>query len=452
MPEPITADGRQDERASAAAPAAAPPGPPGTAVWGMAQRIAFRFVFVYLVLYCLPFPLDYLNLAPTDWLAELYIRAQHALTPWVGSHVLHLARPIVYQPTGSGDTMADYVWALCLLALAGLATLAWTLLDRRRREHRGLHRWLRIYVRYWLAWILLSYGMSKVIQLQMPTPMADRLEEPLGQFSPMGLLWTFMGYSTAYECFAGAMEVLGGVLLFFRRTATLGALFTVAVIGNVVLLNFCYDVPVKLFSLHLLLAALFLAAPDARRLACVLVLNRPAAPVRFEPYWRARWARIAQLVLKTAIVGYALYSSTSQSVEGYRAMHPTGPDVPPLFGVYQVEEFVRNGKPVPAVATEESRWLQIGARSRGYVAIKLMAGPKQVYNVSFAKSAVTFTSLGTQDRIGVFTWSRPAPLHVVLQGTWSKLPLAVRLRELPVGNYPLMKRGFHWIQELPFNR
>ena len=92
----------------------------------------------------------------------------------------------------------------------------------------------------------------------------------------MGVLWSFMGASLAYTIFAGATEVTGGLLLVFRRTASPGALVSFAVLANIVALNFCYDVPVKLYSVNLLLMAAFLAAPDATRLANALVLNRPA--------------------------------------------------------------------------------------------------------------------------------------------------------------------------------
>jgi hypothetical protein len=49
------------------------------------------------------------------------------------------------------------------------------------------------------------------------------------------------------------------------------------VLANIVALTFCYDVPVKLYSSHLLLMAVFLVAPDLRRLLN-LVWNRPTAP------------------------------------------------------------------------------------------------------------------------------------------------------------------------------
>ena len=131
-------------------------------------------------------------------------------------------------------------------------------------------------VRFVLGATMLSYGWAKVFPNQMPAPGPDRLLNPIGETSPMGLLWTFMGASSAYQIFAGVGEVVGGTLLFWRRTALLGALVLVVVLANVVALNFCYDVPVKLYSSHLLAMALFIVAPHVPRLLDVLVLNRPA--------------------------------------------------------------------------------------------------------------------------------------------------------------------------------
>jgi len=52
--------------------------------------------------------------------------------------------------------------------------------------------------------------------VQFEPPGYGRLTQPLGQYSPMALLWTFMGYSPLYTSFTGSAEVIGGVLLFFR--------------------------------------------------------------------------------------------------------------------------------------------------------------------------------------------------------------------------------------------
>ena len=316
--------------AAAAVPAAASP------AWSLARRLAFRFVFCYLVLYNLPFPLYWLPVPGLGAVFTAYHKLWDVVVLWTGAQVLHLAHPIeiLRGKTGSGDTTYNYVQMLCFAAFAALAALAWTLAALGRgkaREHRRLHELLRIYVRYALGTTLLSYGMSKVIKLQFPFPSQDRLLEPFGQASPMGLLWTFMGVSTPYTVFSGAMEVLGGVLLFFRRTATLGALVTVAVMTNVFMLNMCYDVPVKLFSLHLLLMAVFLLVPDLGRLANVLVLNRPAEPRSLAPPWSARWARIAGLALCVLYLGYLLFTNIQS---GLQMPSQFGPGTIPKAPIY----------------------------------------------------------------------------------------------------------------------
>ena len=251
--------------------------------WSLLQRIGFRFVCAYLIFYTTPAPGRSSLIAAipgTTFLTRPYVKMWRAIVEWVAAHVFHLTGSVAVYPqvNGSGDSTLDYIQVLCYAALAAVAALVWSILDRKRTEYRRLHAWLRIWVRYTLAFTLFSYGFAKVFPLQFqPAPLA-RMMEPFHDFSPMGVLWTFMGASMAYTIFAGASEVLGGLLLLFPRTTSLGALVSGAVMLNVVMLNFCYDVPVKLYSANLLLMAVFLAAPDLGRLANVFLWNRPTRP------------------------------------------------------------------------------------------------------------------------------------------------------------------------------
>jgi hypothetical protein len=76
---------------------------------------------------------------------------------------------------------------------------------------------------------MIGYGAAKVISSQFPPPTLDRLMQPYGDSSPMGLLWTFMGASEPYTMFVGFAEMISGILLFPRKTSTLGALMSVGV-------------------------------------------------------------------------------------------------------------------------------------------------------------------------------------------------------------------------------
>ena len=297
--------------------------------WNLARRIAFRFVCAYLILYNLPMAghTDLLGVIPgMSWFSEKYVQFWRAIVPWVAIHVFHLSGPVTVYPAvnGSGDTTLDYVENFCLLVVAAAAALVWSLVDYRRTEYRRLYAYLRIWVRFALSFTLFEYGFAKVFPTQFIFPPLSRLVEPLGEFSPMGLLWNFMGYSTAYIIFSGLAEVTGATLLLFRRTATLGALASAAVLLNIVMLNYCYDVPVKLYSSNLLLMAIFLMTPDLGRLARVFVLNQPAAPADLSvppidiPRVPPRWRKIGVVVFKIAFVGYFLFGMIKGGWQSYQ--------------------------------------------------------------------------------------------------------------------------------------
>src|SRR5579872_7450621 len=236
--------------------------------WTLAFRIAFRFFFVYLGLSCLTtqvlpnlFPIPKIAFPNLATLAPI---RQTVL--WTAKHVFQVSS-LVYQGTGSGDKTFDWVLAFCVLSIAVCAAGVWSVLDRKREEYIVLHKWFHLFLRFAVSSEMLLYGMVKVIPLQMPFPFLTRLVEPFGNFSPMGVLWYSIGASPGYEMFAGCAEMLGGILLIFPRTTTLGALVCLADATETFMLNMTYDVPVKLLSFHLILMSLTLLAPELSRMA-----------------------------------------------------------------------------------------------------------------------------------------------------------------------------------------
>ncbi len=123
-----------------------------------------------------------------------------------------------------------------------------------------------------------------------------------------------------------------GVLLLFRHTTTLGALVAAGVMSNVVMLNFGYDIPVKLFSTHLLLFAGALLVPDGRRLLNVLLLNPPAGVADLTPPFTARRANLIRLGVKALVVGGILYQTVSSGA-GESLGIDVGPELRHWVGV-----------------------------------------------------------------------------------------------------------------------
>jgi uncharacterized membrane protein YphA (DoxX/SURF4 family) len=419
--------------------------------WNITKRVAFRFAFAYFVLYIIPFPVEFLPF--TSSLIQKYTDLWQAIVPWVGRRILHLSYEITVFQNGSGDTTYNYVQVLCFLALAAAAATIWSVLDRRRPNYERLHQWLRLYVRFSLAGAMIAYGAIKVIPLQMPAPHLTRLIEPYGDSSPMGLLWTFVGASKGFEIFTGCAEMLGGVLLIFPRTTTLGALICFADTTQIFILNMCYDVPVKLYSFHLLIMSVFLLAPDFRRLANLFLFNRGVEAARLQRLFRRRWLDRVALAVQILFGLYLIGSSLYGGYQRYKVYGEHAPR-PPLYGIWSVDEFSLDGQARPPLLTDATRWQRAIFQSPGFLTIQPMSGPNQSFRLDLDMGNKTL-SLGKRDDPdwkAEFTFDQPAPESITLEGEWEGHRTYARLIRVDESKFLLKSRGFHWIQEYPFNR
>ena len=427
------------------------------AAWRAATRIAFRFCVVYFGLYIvLTQMLTSLLLATTNdsgaFELDMTPPAKAAIV-WISAHVFRIAQPIVTFETGSGDRVYDWVELACILALAIVGTIIWCVLDRKRTSYRKMHTWFRVFARFSLAATMLTYGASKIIPLQMPFPFLNRLVEPYGNFSPMGVLWSFVGASPAYEIFTGCAEMLGGILLFLPRTTTLGALVCLADATQVFLLNMTYDVPVKLLSFHLILLSLFLLAPDAKRLANMFFLDRTAAPSSDRPLFRTaranRIAMVAQILAGLFLIGANLYGSVSE-YKIYGAGRPKSP----LYGIWNVEDFTLDGQTHAPLITDAARWRRVVFDFPEFMTIHGMDDEAQGYRAKIDENAKTLaiTKFGNDKWSANFSFARPAPDQLIVDGVMDNHKVHAQMKLFDRSQFLLVSHGFHWIQDYPFNR
>jgi hypothetical protein len=447
------------------APASTAAGSPAPAAWPWWQRVLFRFAFVYALL----------ETTPWSWLEQipgvaLVTRYYDMLDRWAvqaaNARLFHVRETLV-PVNGSGDT--SYAWAaLCLyLSVAAAAALVWSALDRRRRAHPRLLYALRTVVRYWVAAAALSYGIIKLFQLQMPFPTLSQLATPLGDFLPMRFSWMFIGYSASYQFFSGLVETVAGVLLLGRRTVTLGLMVAAGAFLNVALINLSYDVPVKLYSMQLLLGCAFLLALDARRLFTFLVLNR-AAPgtAAYEPPYGARWHRWAGWAGKGVLVVLFLVMPLWRTWErsrspAFRALLGLAPARPFRAGVYDVRRFVRNGDTLAVTAADRLRWRDviIDNGTGGSVATADTAFWQRYGRGYFRYHADTVqrtvaawrVSARPGDSVPVFTARYELPDSATVR-LWARLRGDSVYAELvrTDRHFPLTERQFHWLSE--YNR
>lgn len=419
--------------------------------WGPAKRLLFRFVFCYLVLYIFPFPLD---LIPGPFFEELPVKLWDPLVLSAGQHVF--GTEITVRPRGSGDTTWNYVQVFCILVLSLVATALWTVLDRKRTDYARLSGWLLAFVRLKLATAMVQYGAYKVIQAQFPGPAFGDLLQTFGGSSPMGLLWRFMGASKAYNFFTGAAEMLAGLLLIARRTTLLGALVCAGIMGNVFLLNMSYDVPVKLYSFHLLAMAVLLVLPGLERLADVFLRNREARPLRLQALLPGRLHH-AGLVLRALLVLGVAGLSLSQAYEGATQYGDLAPRSP-LHGLWEVDELEMDGKILPPLLTDPVRWRRVMFEHPEMLILQLMDDSsdesRRYYRLALDPRKRTLQLMGFRDKkpTSSFAYQQPAPGFLTLEGTHEGHKVKAKLHRADDSRFLLKTRGFHWINETPFNR
>jgi hypothetical protein len=422
--------------------------------WRLSTLVAFRWCVVYFGLY----------VATTQMLPSM-VRLPMAGIPllgmvpplrnifiWIGTHVLQISGPIRVQGSGSGDKLFDWVQVFSLLLIAVVVTAVWSVIDRQRRHHAVLNSWFRLFIRFALGTTMMQYGLSKVVPLQMPVIFLNRLVEPFGNFSPMGVLWTSIGAAPGYEIFAGSAELLGGALLFVPRTALLGALICLLDAITIFTLNMTYDVPVKLFSFHLILLSLVLLAPNGRSLIDMLLLNRSARAVSEPPVGQSRRVQRGWRVAQISYGAYVLLLGAMGSIVSWQQFGGGAPKSP-LFGIWEIETMSMDGQVRPPLLTDESRWRRAIFQAPTTLTLQRMDDSFEYFGVAIdvSKRTMSLTARGGKES-STLTFDRPTPERLVLDGPIRGRPVHLELALRDPNSFLLKSRGFNWVQEVPFNR
>lgn len=419
------------------------------------MKIAFRFCFVYFVLFCLLFAQIVFAFfgVVAHWLPQTAVMWQlTVLAPaldWVGGHVFGVEAEL-HRDSGSGDQAAIWVLVFCLLVIAAVSTVVWSWLDRRRPDYTRLWAWFLTFLRLCVAGQMLFYGFAKLVPTQMPEPPLAALLRPYGEFSPASVLWLQVGSSFPYEMTLGAVEVIAGLLLFLPRTATLGALLGVASMAQVFLLNMTFDVPVKILSGHLLVMGLVLLVPQYRRLADFFIVQRRTEPAgQPELFADARANTIATRVQ----VFLGIWMVAGSVLTGWQSWNEYGGgrDKPDLYGIWTVDRFDVDGTTTAPLTTDQYRWQRVVFDVPDVLTYQRMSG--ELVDAPVEVDGNNLTVAGPDGSpLATLAASRPTPDELQLTGTLAGRDVAIWLDRTDPDQFTLRNRGFHWVQEYPYFR
>ena len=344
----------------------------------------------------------------------------------------------------------------------------------RRVNMKQIGWMLHWVVRMVVLAMLLPYAVFKLGLMQMSTPDFPELLITLGEKTPMGLLWTFMGFSPVVQFLAGLAEFAACVLLLWRRTAWLGGLIGFLDLAVVWLLNMTFDVPVKIPSAIQALLFLLVLAPWLPRLFRFIAgqateaVDAPRVITSDKIHRVTRFFPALAAVVLLGGAGFAMFTGIPKAVD--RA----GTE---LSGVHTVA----GGDIAPSAdLSQDNRWSEIAFGSidgfqaerfpqvegetpegdfHGLLALRRTSGALQVgfYTLQGDRVIIQLTAPMTDDRVN----ARPrGPIEETLEFTWrtngdtlellSDYGTAFTLTPSKLGT-TLLDQPFTWIAP-PFNR
>jgi hypothetical protein len=310
-----------------------------------------------------------------------------------------------------------------ILAISLIGGILWGYAERNDVDYKVRYYWLRVFLRYRLAIGLIAFGLLQVFPVQFPHATLSDMHTNYGDYLQWKLYYLTNSVAHAhYEQALGILEVVGGLLLLWRATVSLGAIISVSMLFNIVLANFAYQLGDHIYATLLLIAASFVMLYDAGRIINLFVLRRAARAERFRPDfsgWRAQRLHVAA---KATVFACLLFFAGLVSYSYHHSNWPL-PDATATLkgaaGYYNVREFEWNGKVLPYSLTDPNRWQDVVFEQWNTISIHSSKPvPIEVANpaIAYANEQRTYEYAGNGGRLFYGYTVDPAAQSIRLQG------------------------------------
>jgi len=167
-------------------------------------------------------------------------------------------------------------------------------------------QFIRVALTYYISWILMAYGFSKLQMIQFPPLDQVTSQMKIGEMDLDVLFWTTIGASKGINIVFGSIEVLAALLLLFQRTRQIGLLISLIIASQIIVFNFSFDISVKYFASLLWLSIIYLSYNTLRQIGIALLHQRPLI---LEKGIRVEVSSILKNTLKIILIGGILISA-----------------------------------------------------------------------------------------------------------------------------------------------
>jgi hypothetical protein len=240
-------------------------------------------------------------------------------------------------------TNAQLIWIVCVVLLALSAGFAFVW--HKFIKKTDLHQWFQPIIAYYVAHQITTYGAAKLLKTQFQAPNFI-LESPVGELNGFWITWTYFGYSPTFAFILGTMQVIGSILLIFRKTRLLATFILLPILVNIDFIDHFYQIsPLAYYnSIHYTFILIFLMFLDVDKLVYAFLSHR-------EYFYFNKKTVFLNLIRVIVIGGAFLHIYLLK-----RGIQPKTA----INGVWEIDEItMHNQKIIPSVATMDSVWSKI---------------------------------------------------------------------------------------------
>lgn len=322
--------------------------------WTGGQKFAFRVVFIYMLLLCIPlYARFYEHLFGLEFSKITYHDFQSIVAFWPPQFVLIESEEGVFG-------ILNYINLILGLGIALVGGSVWTLLDKKTENYSKLYYWIRVLVRYRLAYGMVGWGLKKAFPMQMVYPTVGMLNTPFVDMAEKKLYWSHVGVSFGYTVFLGFAEIIPGLLLLHRKTAVLGGALAAVVCFNICIANHAYDAGVSVPAAYFTILGIFVMWYDLPKIWKLVAEEKDIAPYRYYPVFDKSWKErlrtgtkfffnVLFVPVMAAFWAWGFFYGNNYNI-------PSTPGLADTKGYYEVEEFRLNNELIPFDPEDSLRW------------------------------------------------------------------------------------------------
>lgn len=240
------------------------------------------------------------------------------------------------------DSTGMYLGVAIVLVISFVVSLFWFWIEKKKDKPTIIGQFwfplLLVGICYFLALQMSIYGCNKVFKYQFYDAHPNTLYTPIGFLTKDFLYWTSIGSSKLYNSVIGSMELLVAVLLVFKRTRPLASVLGLLISSYLVLINFAFDINVKIQSLFLVFLFGVISFTTLKKL--YLLFFKGKSVILPQNQFLVFKRKSIGILIKGILISLILVESMYPYV---RNNNFNGDELtkPPYYGAYKIENDVR---------------------------------------------------------------------------------------------------------------